>query len=59
MATVPESRGLELEHIAALIGVNALERDGMRRQLEYLAAEQVEWLRRLLAGSPSPAGVST
>jgi hypothetical protein len=54
MATIPESRGVELEHSAALTGVNARERSGMRRQFEYRDAEQVERLRRFVAGTPFP-----
>jgi hypothetical protein len=37
--------------------VNAPARNGMRRQLEYPDAEQVERLRRFVAGTPFPRRV--
>jgi hypothetical protein len=48
---VPDSRGRQ--RTSAAIDVAAAECDGLRRQLEHSDIEQVDRLRRLLAGTPS------
>ena len=51
MATVPDSQ--ERRRTSAAIDAAAAEYDGMRPQLEHPEIEQVDRLRRLLAGMPS------
>jgi hypothetical protein len=50
MATVSDSQ--ERRRTSAAIDVAAAECDGMRRQLEHPEIEQVDRLRRFLAGTP-------
>jgi hypothetical protein len=51
MATVPDSQ--ERQRTSAAIDAAAPGYDGMRRQLEHPEIEQVDRLRRFLAGTPS------
>jgi hypothetical protein len=51
MATVPDSQ--TRRRTSPAIDVAAAKCDGMRRQLEHPEIEQVDRLRRFLAGTPS------